>query len=359
MAIRSPSRMRQGPGWGLHRRIHPMFTLLRYQARRNGRGSACSPWKDWFADMSYRSWLFVPGDSENKLGKSLESGADVIVVDLDASVAIEAKALARRQAAQWLQVHRQKVLEHHEMGRWVRINSLDSGLWRDDLVEVMKGGPDGIVLPRAADPEAVRQIAAEIYELEQRNQVAPGSTRILPLVSDSAPAAMAIPSYTDAPHQRLAGLGWGAGNLAASIGATRLRDKRGGWSDAFRLVRAQTLLAAHACGLMAIDALHADFTDEKGLKEAARDARADGFTGMFAIHPGQVPAINEAFAPGDEEIEDARRITAAFEDNPTARSLRIDGRIVDQAQLNLARRTQGFQHRAVPESSRRPILRPA
>ncbi|MFX8712063.1 aldolase/citrate lyase family protein, partial [Acinetobacter baumannii] len=86
----------------------------------------------------------------------------------------------------------------------------------------------------------------------------------------------------------------------------------GRWTDAFRFVRAQTLLAAHALGVAAIDTLHAEFADEAGLRAAAEAARADGFSGMLAIHPRQVALINSAFAPTDAELAQARAIVAAF-----------------------------------------------
>lgn len=308
--------------------------------------------------MQYRSWLFVPGDSEKKLGKAASTGADVILVDLEDSVTLEAKPAARNLAAQWLRAHRQQVVER-TVGRWVRINALDSGLWRDDLVAVMPSAPDGVMLPKSSGPEAVRMLAAELYELEQRSQIPPGSTRILPLVSETAAAALTIPSYIAEPHQRLAGLTWGAEDLGAALGATRKREARSGWTDTFRFVRAQTLLAAHACGALAIDTLHADFADLKGLKAAATAARADGFHGMLAIHPGQVEVINAAFTPSEEELAEARAIVAAFEASPGIGALQLDGRMIDQPHLRLARQMLGAQLSGGNPVGRGPILRPA
>lgn len=292
--------------------------------------------------MAVRSWLFVPGDSEKKLGKVAASGADVVIVDLEDSVTYDNKVRARDMAREWLQAHRQQVTER-KMGRWVRINALDSRMWRDDLIAVLPGAPDGIMLPKSAGPESVQQLGAELYELEQRNGVAANSTRILPLVSETAAAAITIPAYANAPLPRLAGLTWGAEDLSAAIGASRKRDKQGQWTDAFRFARSQTLLTAHARGVMAIDTLHADFADEKGLKRAAEDSRADGFSGMLAIHPAQVPVINAAFSPSEEELEEARAIVAAFGANPGAGALSIDRRMIDRPHLKLAQRLLGIE----------------
>jgi citrate lyase subunit beta/citryl-CoA lyase len=288
--------------------------------------------------MAIRSWLFVPGDSEKKLAKAPAAGADVLIVDLEDSVVPANKALARDMARAWLQSHRQQPTEGKRTGRWVRINALDTPHWREDLVAVMPGAPDGIMLPKAAGPESIQQVAAELYELEGRNGVVAGSTKVLPLVSETAAAALSIAAYATASLPRLAGLTWGAEDLSAALGASRKRDSLGGWTDTFRYVRSQTLLTAHARGVPAIDTLHADFADAKGLKAAAEAARADGFAGMLAIHPAQVEVINQAFTPSAEELAEARAIVEAFAANPGAGALQIDGRMIDRPHLTLAER---------------------
>lgn len=293
--------------------------------------------------MAMRSWLFVPADSEKKLGKAMATGADVLILDLEDSVVPANKAIAREMARGWLDLNRDAGREGQRIGRWVRINALDSGQWRDDLISVMPGRPDGIMLPKAAGPESVQQVAAELYELEQRHGIAPGSTRIMPLISETALAAIGIASYATAALTRLAGLTWGAEDLSAAIGATRKRDRIGAWTDTFRYVRCQTLLTAHARGVMAIDTLHADFADLKGLSRAAEESRADGFAGMLAIHPAQVAVINQAFTPGEAELAEARAIVDAFAANPTAGALQIDGKMIDRPHLVLAKRVLGIE----------------
>jgi citrate lyase subunit beta/citryl-CoA lyase len=293
--------------------------------------------------MPVRSWLFVPGDSEKKLGKAIATGADALILDLEDSVAAENKAAARASAGAWLAAHRQQVTDGKRQGRWVRINALDSRQWRDDLLAVLPGAPDGIMLPKSGGPESVQQLSAEIYELESRSGLAPNSVKIMPLVSETAGAALTIAQYGSAAMPRLAGLTWGAEDLSAAIGATRKRDADGRWTDTFRFARTQTLLAAHARGVMAIDTLHADFADAKGLKRAAEEARADGFSGMLAIHPAQVEIINQAFTPSEDELDEARAIVAAFRDNPGAGALQIDRRMIDMPHYKLALRVLGLE----------------
>lgn len=309
--------------------------------------------------MRYRSWLVVPGDSERKLGKALATGADVVVVDLDSSVAQSAKLAAREMAAEWLMAHRRQVLEQAPMARWVRINGLDTRLWREDLVAVLRGAPEGIILPRCTGPETVRELAAELYELEESNQIVAGSTKIVAIAGETARSAMTIPAYADIAHPRLAGLAWSSDSLARAINATRKREPRGGWSEPFRFVRAQTLFAAHASGVMAIEALHDDPEDLKGLKLAAKAARADGFTGMVACHPAQIADINAAFTPSEAELDEARRIVSAFEQGGDADPMPLDRRRVDLPQLKVAKQMLGTSGARSSELTPMRVLRSA
>lgn len=288
-----------------------------------------------------RSWLFVPGDSEKKLLKTAETGAHALIVDLEDAVAVSAKPAARRITRDWLEVHKRQITMRKQ-ARWVRINAVETGLWQEDLAAVMSGAPEGIMLPKAEGPEQLRQVAAQIYELEQRHGIPNGQTRLLPLVSETPRAALTISAYMDASMPRLAGLTWGAEDLSAELGAARKRDANGQWTDAFRFVRAQTLLVAHARGVWAIDTLYADFRDLEGTKRAAEAARADGFAGMLAIHPSQVPLINAAFTPSEEELAHARAIVDAFAANPGVGALQLNGRMLDQPHLRQAKALLGI-----------------
>lgn len=285
--------------------------------------------------MPMRSWLFVPGDSEKKLAKVSACAADVVIVDLEDAVAPQSKETARGLAREWLAGQRRAGVTRQ---CWIRINAFDTGLWRDDLVAVLSSAPDGIMVPKAAGPAQLQTLAAELHDLEQRNGLTHGVTKLLPLVSETPAAALGIPSYLETRVPRLAGLTWGAEDLSAAIGANRKRDEEGRWTDTFRMVRAQVLLAAHACQLLPIDTLFADFRDLAGLERAARESYADGFAGMLAIHPDQVPVINAAFLPSEEDVAEARRIVAAFAAAPSAGALQMDGRMLDQPHLEQARR---------------------
>jgi citrate lyase subunit beta/citryl-CoA lyase len=288
--------------------------------------------------MKTRSWLFVPGDSEAKLAKVAAYGADVVVVDLEDAVGGSGKAAARAMACAWLDAHRRQVLAGGGYQRWVRINPLGGHLWRDDLQQVMQGRPDGIIVPKASGLEQLRLLAAELYEVEQRCGVQPGTTRIMPMVGETAIGALTIGEYATQDMPRLAGITWGTEDLATAIGASRKRDSNGQWTDVFRMVRAHVLLAAHARDLAPIDSPYADFKDLKGLKTLAEESCADGFAGMLAIHPDQVPVINAAFLPDAGQLSEARAIVELFAANPGAGALALDGKMVEQPHLLRARR---------------------
>jgi len=286
-----------------------------------------------------RSWLFIPGDSERKLAKASGTGADALIIDLEDAVSADRKQAGRALTREWL---------HDKSGGaadqqvWVRINAVDTGLWHDDLAAIIAGAPAGIMVPKAEGPGQIAVIGEALDALERAHGLPPGQTRILPLVSETARAAVTIPAYVDATLPRLAGLTWGAEDLGAALGVTRKRDERGRWTDTFRLVRAQTLLVAHAVGVWAIDTLHADFRDEAGLATVAAAAASDGFAGMLAIHPAQVAVINRAFAPDDAALAEARAIVAAFAANPGVGALQIDGKMIDQPHLRQARALLGL-----------------
>jgi citrate lyase subunit beta/citryl-CoA lyase len=283
-----------------------------------------------------RSWLFIPGDSEKKLGKIDGCGADVAILDLEDAVAPENKAAARNLVADYLRAHPR---ESRTVQLWVRVNPLDSGMIKEDVAAVMPGAPDGIVQPKTDGPDCVRELSNLLDHMELAHGVAPGSVKILPVATETPIAPFRLGEFAGAGLKRLIGLTWGAEDLAAALGATGNKGPDGEWLFTFRMARSLTLLAAHAAGVLAIDTLHADFRDEEGLRADSRRARSEGFSGRLAIHPAQVAPINESFTPSEEEIAFARRVVAAFEANPGAGTVGLDGRMLDVPHLKAARRT--------------------
>ena len=284
--------------------------------------------------IDLRSWLFIPGDSEKKLAKADATGADALILDLEDSVAPENKARGRDLVAGLLADRPQ---ETRTSQLWVRVNPLDSGMVLDDLIAVAGAAPDGVMLPKCAGPADIAQLSFYLDALEAQAGLAAGSIAILPVATETAAAPFTLGDYAKVPQARLAGLTWGAEDLAAALGASTNLDPAGGWALTYRTVRTLTLLGAKAAGVQAIDTLYVDFRDDAGLRASSRASRAEGFTGRLAIHPAQVAAINESYLPDAEEVAFAERVVAAFAAAGGAGTVGLDGRMLDIPHLKQAR----------------------
>lgn len=280
-----------------------------------------------------RSLLFVPGDSERKLEKGFGAGADVVIVDLEDSVAAGNKAAARKVAANFIAGHRRQT----NSAIYARVNDLSTGLTDDDLAALVPVKPDGIMLPKSNSGQDVQQLAAKLRVHEAESGLPDGGITILPIITETASGLLAAASYAGA-SSRLAGLTWGAEDLSAAIGARSARDESGRYTDVFRLARATTILAAGAAEIAAIDTVFPDFRDMAGFEAECREAERDGFTGKMAIHPAQVPVINTAFTPPPEAVERSRAIVDAFAAAGNPGVVGIDGKMYDRPHLRLAER---------------------
>jgi len=291
--------------------------------------------------LALRSWLFVPGDSERKQDKALGTDADVVILDLEDSVA-PAELLRARERVSGLLRSRARTPAPQ---LWVRVNAPASGLLRADLDAVFAGGaPEGVVLPKISAPAEIADTARYLAMLETQMGGAPGSTRLLVIATETPAGLLALPQYPSALGgsrallTRLAGLTWGAEDLSAALGALRQRDADGAPTFTFQLARTSCLLAAAALGVQAIDGVQADFRDARELQRELDAARRDGFSGKLAIHPDQIAAINAAFVPSDAERAHAQRVVAAFATAPAAGVVSLDGRMLDRPHLLQAQR---------------------
>jgi citrate lyase subunit beta/citryl-CoA lyase len=278
-----------------------------------------------------RSGLFVPADSEKKLLKSLNSGADALFIDLEDSVALSNKQSARKISSSFLQDiagigDRPKL--------YVRVNAFDTELTADDLTAVMKSRPEGIVLPKCQHGQDVTQLDAILRVHEAENDIDDGKTQIIAIITETAIGALNAGTYRRS-SKRLQAVAWGAEDLSADIGSSRRRDN-GTYRDVFRFARVQTLLGAVAAGVEPIDTVYPDFRDDKGLEQECREGKLDGFVAKMAIHPAQVPIINEVYTPGREAISKARTIVEAFRAAGNPGVLGIDGQMLDRPHLRKA-----------------------
>ena len=284
--------------------------------------------------LKLRSMLFVPADSERKLAKSTGNPADVLILDLEDSVAEARKVGARTTAAEFITAQALKL----NARLFVRINPLDTAYAMGDLAAVVVPGLAGIMLPKTRSAADILHLSHCLDALEARAGVAPGTVRIVPVATETAEAMLNMQSYCGS-IPRLAGITWGAEDLSAVIGAVSHHDEDGQWSPLYTLANSMCLLAATAAGVPAIDTLHADFRDSAGLAAACRASRRRGFRGRIASHPDQSAIINEAYSPTAAELAHAQRIVDAFAAQPEAGALSIDGMMIDKPHLTQALRT--------------------
>ncbi len=268
--------------------------------------------------MRLRSLLFVPGDRPERFAKAAASGADAIILDLEDSVAPAAKDDATQAVADWLASPR-------EVSAFVRINPVDSGRLAADLAVARSA--DGIVLPKAEGCVTVGAV------VEHAGEACPP---ILPIATETPCALFVLGDYR-AVKAHLCGLTWGAEDLPAAIGALTAREPDGRYTAPYEMVRALALFGAHAAGVAAIETVYPAIRDSDGLAAYAQRGARDGFTGMMAIHPSQVPVINAAFSPDAEAIAAAHAVVEAFARQPGAGAIQLEGRMVDLPHLKQAR----------------------
>lgn len=271
--------------------------------------------------MTLRSLLFVPADRPERYAKAAASGADAIIIDLEDSVAPTNKAVGRKALTDYLAGERAPIVI-------VRVNPLGSGETQADLDAIGDTPPDMIMMPKAEGAPSIRTLLGMMHG---------ASVPILPIATETPSAIFELGSYRDVAGC-LAGLTWGAEDLPAAIGAATSREDDGHYTPPYQMARSLTLFAAHAAGVAAIETVYPSISDSEGLTDFVARARRDGFTGMMAIHPSQVPVINAAFTPSPEDIAQAQAIVDAFADNPGAGALQLNGKMIDAPHLKQAQR---------------------
>lgn len=287
------------------------------------------------ASAAPRSILFVPGLAADKFAKAAASEADSLVLDLEDSVPANAKDEAC--------VSVRRMLEQGAGGKplWVRVNALDTGRTLKDLAAVIPARPFGIVLPKSRGPADLLRISHYLDALEEAAGGAHDRTRILLIATELGAALFDIGRYGGVT-ERLWGLTWGAEDLAADVGA-RVNRVNGRYTEPFRLGRSLVLHAGAAAGVPVYDTVCVELDDPRLLQAECEEARRDGFAGKIAIHPRHIEAINAAFTPSEQELAWSHAVVAAFEANPSAGALRLEGKMIDRPHLRLARRLLGYE----------------
>jgi citrate lyase subunit beta/citryl-CoA lyase len=283
--------------------------------------------------MPRRSIHFVPGGQQKMLEKALTLPADGLILDLEDAVPPDRKAATRPIVREWL------ARDFGGRERWIRMNPISSDLARADLAETISGRPDGYVVPKPRHAGDVREIAQILDGLEHRHGIAPGSTRLLPIATETPEGLLNIREVA-AASPRIVAISWGIEDLGAAMGLPRVRDERGRYLDIPRYARTICAVAASAAGVDWLDTVYTDIADLDGLRRECEDGVAMGFSGKISIHPGQIEVINAVFTPDKTLVAEARELIALFEEHRArgVYAFRFKGQMVDAPHLTRARK---------------------
>jgi citrate lyase subunit beta/citryl-CoA lyase len=275
-----------------------------------------------------RSLLFMPGSNARALEKARNLPADVLILDIEDSVAPDAKAKAREQIAEAIAA---KGFGKREV--WIRTNSLDTPWWADDVLMAGKATPDGILVPKVSSIADLAQIGDGLNEVG-----AAPSIKVWAMI-ETARAVLDADKLAAAsrdPKARLAGFVFGPNDISRE---TRIKMQPG--RAAMMPMITHCILASRAHGLEILDGPYSDFSNVDGFALECAQARDLGFDGKTLIHPGQIVACNAIFTPPIEEVAEARKIIAAFElpENASRGAIQLDGRMVERLHAEMAKRT--------------------
>ncbi len=282
-----------------------------------------------------RALLFMPGDDSRKIEKAARLDVDSIIMDLEDGVALSQKEAARTITASALH---QTDFGHRE--RLVRLNAVeDNTIFRQDLEATIEGRPDGYVIPKVASAAQLLAVDALLHQFEQAMDLPPHSIELIAII-ENAMGVVRLREICEATP-RLKALAFGAEDLAGDMGAVRTSEGREAW-----YAQGAVVLHAKAYGLQAIDTPFIDLSaDDSVLAAQTERTMQMGYTGRFAIHPRQVPVIQQIFTPTAAQIDQARRLIDAHEQHQRDQTgvFVLDGKMVD---MPMVRAAQGILERA-------------
>lgn len=266
-----------------------------------------------------RSLLFIPGNKPNMLEKAFSCTADAIVPDMEDSVPDAEKAAARDLIAQYLPRLR-------TTGRYIcpRVNSLETGLTEAELAAIVGPDIDAVSIGKIRTPTDISEVSQMIGALEHERGIDAGTIRLIPWIETTR--AIVDCHAICVASRRIVGVAFGAEDFTNDLGIEHVADESN-----LAFARSSVCIAARAAGVAALDTPYFKFRDLDGLREHSRKSRSFGFKGRFAIHPAQTDTINECFAPSADEIAQAKRIVAAYEEaeRQGRASTSLDGLVID------------------------------
>jgi citrate lyase subunit beta / citryl-CoA lyase len=275
-----------------------------------------------------RSVLYMPGSNARAIEKARTLPADAVILDLEDSVAPDAKAAARKQ-----------VLDAVTAGGFgareviVRINGLDTEWWLPDLDAVAKAKPDAVLVPKISIPRNLEDVAERLVDISADHKIRVWAMMETPLAMLNAAAIAATAKDVET---RLAGFVMGTNDLAKDTRAKIMPGR------AAMLPWLMTCVAAaRAFGIDILDGVYNDLGNAEGFAQECAQARDMGFDGKTLIHPNQIEPCNAAFSPGADEVAQAEKIIAAFDlpENKGKGVIQLEGRMVERLHADMARRT--------------------
>ncbi len=271
--------------------------------------------------------LFLPGNNARFLSRALESEADSIILDIEDAVAPQEKVNARNAVKETL-----SAVDFRGKERAVRINGLTTPWGHDDLVAVVEGGVDLVVVPKADSDEIVRVADVIITEVERRLGRPDGTARMMPLVE----TALGIVNVdrTVFGSARIDAVAFGGGDYVHSTRGRYTADE-----SEYLYPRSRVLVAARAAGKMPVGTVFQRVPDIEGLYAAAHRERDLGYEGKMVIHPSHIGPVHEVFTPSAEEIDYARRVVEAYEasEREGRGATTVDGKLIEHLHADDAR----------------------
>ncbi len=274
-----------------------------------------------------RSMIFTPGDRLDMVEKAVRSGTDAVIVDLEDAVSNDNKPAARANLSS---------LPPSTVPFYVRTNGATTPWFWEDVAAVGDADVVGLILPKAESPSVISQVDGALTVSEMRSGKSIGQITLIPLIESAIGVRLTYEIAMASERVECVMFGGGEqGDLVADLGVEWTPEGTG-----LMHARSQVILSARAAGVpYPMEAVFMDFRDNDALRVESEIARTLGYVGKVAIHPGQIPVINDVFTPSPEVVAYQRRVLAAFEEAEAAgkASIAVDGKMVDYAVARVAR----------------------
>ena len=281
--------------------------------------------------MLYRSLIFVPGNNKRFVDKAKTLQADIICFDLEDSVPLNEKDVARKIIAEALTLR-----THYKSSIYLRINSLDSDLWLLDLKELIRNGIDGVVVPKVNDQVQIKTIDYQLDEIEDTNNMLRGSVKLIPSIEG---ARGVVNAYSIAiSSQRVNAMVFGVFDFLYDMG---LDYNENDDNEEYMYARAKVPVDARAAGVESFDGIWQKVDDTEGLIRDAIIAKKLGYSGKSIIHPAQIEPVHKVFVPTESQINWATKVVKALQE-PMEKgqglgAIKLEGKMIDAVHYKQAK----------------------